>query len=182
MSYTRISNTVVSGSELLSNLSGDDVRALNFQDSINNEPPINAEVAPVLTVDQLVQATTSRLLVIPPGSASRLGLGEDTQENAASLVKLFNFTSTNQHRVLTFTNGGGEVADGANVSLGLNSGVSTHVWVNFLAGKVGSPAAVQSLFLGSQTTSAKDVNVLVYPSNVSAGSEVVNFSIAGDQT
>lgn len=182
-SYQRVNNTVVNGNELLSNLSGDDIRALNFQDAINNEAPLGDVVAPVLSVDQLVQAATSRMLVAPT-TVARIGLGADSQENAASYVRLFNFTSTNQQRVLTFNNAGVQVVAGSTVQLGLNSGVATHVWVNVQQDYAGD-AAVQTLLSGvsgSQTPSGRDVLVTVYPSNVTAGSEVVNFSIASVDT
>lgn len=171
--YTRVSNTNVSGNELLSNLSGDDVRALNFQDAINGEDPVtNASLARTLTADELVQAATDRLLVAAPNPLL-LQLGPDSLAQARSYIRLFNLTSTNQQRVLTFMHAG--VAYTSTLLLGLDSGASTNVNVA-VATDYASLAVSKDLIDYRSSLSGNMASVVVYATNLTSGSEAVVFS------
>lgn len=185
--YTKVSNTLVSNTSIAQALTGDDVRALNFQDAVNCLDPVavgagGAGTYTALTTDQLVQAATSRLLVVGGtlSTAARLDLGADTVANAATYVSLFNLTSTNQQRTLTFTNVGTAQATSA-VNLSVASGVSSNQIRVALATALAS--GEQALFTSTSSLSVQptqcgaSINVTVYGTNVSAGSEVVVFSV-----
>lgn len=176
--YTRIENTVVSGSQLLGSLSGDDVKALNFQAALSRNDPIVLSTANyTLTVDDFVQAAVSKQMVDARNiDANRsLFVGTDTQSQAASYVELFNLSSGEQSKVLLeFQLAGADVTSG-DVLLANSSG--THNWVNIFT-EGGSEGSSHPLFDESTGLAAGSRGVVeVWASNTTAGSEVVNFNV-----
>jgi len=62
--YTNLRNTTVCGSAMVSYLSGDDIKATQFEAAMSNTPEITMGNADhVLTVDELIQAAVSQQLI-----------------------------------------------------------------------------------------------------------------------
>jgi hypothetical protein len=174
--YTNVSNTSLSASAIISSMTGDSIKAILFdmataQDGIlilTNEP-----TTVPLTVARMVQAAISSTIIRRTGEgAITLSLGPDTAEVASRYVRLFNLDSTDKKVLLTFRADGSEpITD--NVILANSSGTTNNVLVR-LAGN--APAGSRNLFaLGTAAGSVRVVEV--YATNLTAGSEVVNFNI-----
>lgn len=176
--YSRISNTVVSGSELVSALTGKNVRDLEFAASVANASPVAVTTDASLSVAQLIQATVDRLLVDPgavtAGSIANLLLGPDAVSQSGAYCRLFNFTSTNQARVLKFMSTR-SANSGKTVGLTNSSSATggTYVKVTVNAGLGLFQQAVNSGGLNGGV----ERQVLVQASNLTSGSEVVNFTV-----
>ena len=181
--YTKVDNTLVSGSSLMSSLLPDDVRALQFSAAVNNMAPavMVAGTAYALTSQQLMQALTSSLLVntqAVTATAPTLTLGADTADNAAAFIQLFNLDDATAlgavaKRVLSFE------MDFANspaqaVALANTSSPATTVYVQIKSGG-GSSAATQTLF-ASAAAGGRIQRVEVYATSLTAGAEVVVFN------
>lgn len=193
--FTQMVNTAISGSSLYSNLSGNDVRLLEF-DAVVQQPPglavtvLATAAVNTLDVDQIVQAAIRQLGVdgtsAPAGNTGGyITLGPDAISQSSAYVSLFNLQSTNDVRTLTFqmtarpTNGTGIVYL-ANNNLG--SGTATYVQI-LRDGATGS--SQQILFnsgVGAGSPFAANWaglrrTVLVSSNNLSSGAEVVQFNI-----
>ena len=168
--YTRVENTVVSGSSLLSSLSGADVKALNFQAKLDRTPVVTVAAADVtLSVDDLVQATLDTQLVDGSGLTGSKNLVVDL--NAAGLVSLFNLSSGSDYRkVLNF-----QVATktNANNTLSLKS-TGTKVYVT--GDNASSSTTSSTLFIGNQESGTRST-VELWATNVTSGSESVLFNV-----
>jgi len=176
--FTRVENDLVSGS-LLSGLTGDNVKALNFQAALAPNAPIVLTTANyTMSVDDWVQAAISKQIVDGTGlTATRtLVVGPDAQSQAASYVGLFNLSSGEQSKVvLDFQLGGGDVAGAFDVALGNSSGTTT--WVSTLLNG-GGAAATNVLFDNSNGLSAGSRAVCeVWATNTTSGSETVVFNV-----
>lgn len=179
--YTKVDNTLVSGSSLMSNLKPDDVRAMQFSAAVNNTTPavMAAGLVYTLSVQELMKALTSRLLVNTQAVTATnptLSLGADSADNAATFVSLFNLDDATAlgavaKRVLSFE------VDFANspaqaVALANTSGTSTYVQIKSGGG---SSAATQALF-ASAAAGGRVQRVEVYATSLTAGAEVVVFN------
>lgn len=177
--YSKISNTVVSGNELIASLTGKNVRDLEFASSVNNADPVAVTSADVtLSVSQLIQAAVDRLLVDPSGitaASTSLLLGPDVVTQAQAYVKLFNLNSTNQTRVLTFT---ANAATASGKVLGLHN--STNTTGTYVKVSSASILAGNGLYAQARSTgviSGVDRQVLVQGTTLTSGSEVVTFTV-----
>lgn len=175
--YSKISNTVVSGNDLISSLSGKNVRDLEFASAVNNSDPVKLVASNAsLSVAQLVQASTSRLLVDPTSMTASVSLllGSDGVVQAQNYIQLFNLTSTNQNRLLTFTNTAA-VPSALTINLTNDSAVTGGTYV-----KVALPVASSGLFRQSFASGAyggANRQVLVSGTTLTSGSEVVTFTV-----
>jgi len=140
--FTRVDNTVVSGSQLLSYLSGDDVRDLEFEAMVHTPVAVNPVLGPstltsaavsTLTPQQVIQASIQTLPVKWPtvspavtGATGYISLGPDTASQALAWINVFNLTSSNDRRVLRFVNVG-DLGYYNQVLLGNSSNTATYV-------------------------------------------------------
>ena len=173
--YTRIENTVVSGSALLSGLSGADINALNFQASLNRNPVITVTTANyALTVADLVQAAIDTQLVNGTGltAARSLTLGTDSASQAAAYISLFGLTSTFDKVTLSFQADQGTNTSNA-IALANTSGTANDVKI-LPAG--GSASNTQTLF-ASAAVGGTVKQVEVTATTLTEGSEVVQFNV-----
>lgn len=192
--FTNVVNTAISGSSLYSNLSGNDVRLLQYDAATQIPPGLNVTmlatpVVNTLDVDQIVQATIRSLGVDPTNAAagntgSFITLGPDAVSQSAAYVALFNLQSTNDVRSMVFQitsrfgNSTGTVQL-ANNSLG---GAATYVQI-LRDGATGS--STQTLFNAANGAGSPFAGnwaglrrtVLVSASNLNSGAEVVQFNI-----
>lgn len=116
--FNRVGNTVISGNELLSYLTGEDVRDLQFKATVQTGGiPINPIVAgstltggtgATMTPAQLISATFQQASVVfsPTGTTGATGyicLGPDTAAQALSYIQILNLTDSNIKNILRFT-------------------------------------------------------------------------------
>lgn len=175
--YSRISNTVVSGSDLISTLSGKNVRDLEFAQSVANHDPVAVSTADVtLSTAMLVQAAVDRLLIDPSAvntTSAALLLGSDTAGNAGAYIRLFNLSSTNQTRILKFVSSAA-TASGKILGLANNdkdSGSNVKVVTAAVDNGLFKEAAASGKIAGVER------QVLVQGTTLTSGSEVVTFTI-----
>lgn len=179
--YSRISNTDVNGTVLISTLSGRNVRDLEFAQAVANHDPVTLVTTDTsLSVAMLVQAAADRLLINPSGITGASGvsiallLGPDAVSQAGAYVRLFNFTSTNQTRVLKFVSTAATPAN-AFVKLFNNSGTIGGTYVKVVESGVGSGLFKQVAASGANA--GVERQVLVQGTTLTSGSEVVTFTI-----
>jgi len=193
--YNRVYNTVLSGNEAQSSLSGDDLRMLEFDAALKRRQSVVLAVSPgtTLSVEQWMQASIDSLLV--SGSAGgaadvMINLGTNSATQAAAYVALFDLRSTNQERLLRLSllqpSGAGH-----KLLLQNSTGGSNRVGVSVNNGAVG---ASQTLFdadiapgptaVGPPATGPLAGNlaglervVVVSATNLVSGSEAVKFQI-----
>jgi hypothetical protein len=181
--YNRVYNTVLSGNEAQSSLSGNDVRMLEFDAALKRRPAVvlaagNNE----LSVEDWMQASIDTLL-LNPAVAGEVSLGTDSATQAAAYVSLFDLRSTNEQRLLRMAISVVPPAAGV-VELKNNSAgpTSAHVQVQLDGG---AAAATQTLFdqaIAPGGVSAGDQAglerlVVVSASNLNSGAEVVQFNV-----
>ena len=169
--FSRIRNTVVSGNELRSYLTGADIRDLEFEAATRSAPAVTVPGAAALTADQWVQAAVSSL-VVSAGSSSYISLGADVNSQALAYIDLFNLKSTNDVRILNFV--GGNLAASANVALANTAG-TTNTFVSVSAGT--TALAGSTSLLNRSGSGVLSRVVLVSATNLSAGSQAVNFNV-----
>jgi hypothetical protein len=176
--YTRVENTTVSGSALHSALSGDNMRLLQFDAALKQPAVVNVSATPVsLSPNQWIQASIASL-PISESAAGSISLGAGTAASqAAAYVSFFDIRTTSDVRVLRFL--ASETLTN-NVSLTATGGF-TNVSVS-LDGA--AAAATQVLFdstatVGQQQSGASGSEriVLLTASNLTSGSQVVNFNV-----
>jgi hypothetical protein len=196
--YTRVNNTVVSGSELLSYLKGSDVRMLEFDSATHSSPPLATQATGFtqITVPQLIDASISSLPIEPHATLTGyIYLGLDTQSQAAAYCSLFNLASTNDTRTLRFY-----VENPTNVFsstyLTTNSSTSAYVKVICSTGVTATSSATTSnvapMFLSNlafvnptgnlnwcSAAAGSERIVSLYATNVNSGAQVVVFNILG---
>lgn len=186
--YTRVDNTVVSGSQLYSYLSGRDLRQLEFDAAVHSPPAIAPVTTPgtSMTANQLIQASIATLPVVPASvsTASQIiNLGTDSVSQAGAYVSLFNLASTNDIRVLRFVLGSANLSGSATILLQNSSGTSSNVVVQ-LNGASGSNS--QSMFtvtgVGQALSgvSGSERIVLLSATNLNSGSQAVVFNVLGN--
>lgn len=139
--YRRIDNTVVSGSQLMSYLSGGDVRDLEFEAATSGPDavitPITAgstltsATGPSMTPQQLIQATILSAPVVystpsVTGATGFISLGPDTAAQALTWISLLNLTSSQDRRFLRFTQA--QPLNWANtIAIGNSSNTATYI-------------------------------------------------------
>ena len=179
--YNRVYNTVISGNDLQSNLSGNDVRMLEFDAALKRRPAVNLAGGDVsLSVEEWVQASIDTLLLDAAGTGNDVLLGPDAASQAAAYVQLFDLRSTNEQRLLriALSSLGAAVIDLKNTSGGTN----TYVKVQ-LDGAGTAPS--KNLFVAANAPGGACAGnkaglerlVVVQASNLTVGSEAVIFNV-----
>jgi len=181
--FNRVLDTVVSGTALLSTLSGEDTRALEFAAAVRNPLPLALSATTAgnyPSVDQLVQATIDGLVVTSSDAAAyAILLGTDSSTQAAAYIALFDLKSTNDVRVLKFINGGITGTAGTltkNITLANASGGTSKVLCRLADGAAGSPV----VFTAANTVSSisgLQRDVFVSATSFTSGSEIVRFTV-----
>lgn len=179
-SYTRVENTTVSGSELLGSLSGDDVRALNFQAALSrNDPIVLTNANYTLTTADIVQATAGIQMIDATGlsAADRaLVVGPDADSTAGYYIDLFNLSSGEQNKVvMNFDLSGGDLTADGDVLFQNSSGSDTNVNINLDGGADGNSVIMYDTTVTYGAGSHRVVEV--WATNVTSGSRVVNFNV-----
>lgn len=181
--YAGIANTVVTGRTVFSNITGAGKRSVDMKTTGNTEViSIDAAVSPgtALSDEDLIRATRPAGLLINRAAAANsiLTVGIDNATNAAHLVSLFNLQSTSDKRILRFTAAN---QNANNCALAVASGSAALVTIS-LDGA--SATTTQSLFIGTNAVGATQSGiqgttriVVVSASNITEGSEVVNFNV-----
>ena len=183
--YNRVYNTVISGNDLQSNLSGNDVRMLEFDAALKRRPAVSLKAADdienLLTVEQLVQASIDTLLLNGTVAGNVL-LGPDAASQAAAYVQLFDLRSTNEQRVLRMALSAPDVGQNVNLK-NTSGGTSTNVKVRLS----GSAAAdTKTLFVAATAAGAGDCAgngagleriVVVSADDLTVGAEKVSFNV-----
>jgi hypothetical protein len=186
MSSYRVANTVVSGSSVLSNLQSTDFRAIEFNAAMANPKPVQltagSSVDKQLTLDQWNQAST-RSLGINMATGGSISLGTDSASQAASYINLFNFSSTDQQRLLRFHLTNADTAALNKIDLKNANTVNTGTFVTVASNPTAVPTG-SVVFFGTGPTQFPSGNaagierlVSVVPKNLSAGSQAVQFNI-----
>lgn len=138
--YSRMDNTVVSGNQLISYLSGNDVRDLEFEAAqvtpaaitpITAGSTLTSLTGPSMTPQQLIQATilTAPVVYTTPsvtGATGFISLGPDTAAQALSWIALLNLQSSADRRLLRFTQAQ-PMAMANTVMIGNSSNTATYV-------------------------------------------------------
>jgi hypothetical protein len=188
MSSYRVANTVVSGSSVLSSLQSNDFRAIEFSAAMANPASVQlvagASVNKELTLEQINQASIASL-GINMATGGSISLGPDTASQAASYINLFNFSSTDQQRLLRFhlTNADPTAINKVDLKNANSAGAGSFISVVSLTGPAAAPTGV-AVFFGTGPTQFPSGNaagierlVSVVPKNLSAGSQAVQFNI-----
>lgn len=183
--YTRMENTIVSGSSLLSNLmQGYDYMDLQFQASLNRNPIIDLTTSNrLLTTADCVQAVVSTQLVDATAVATDCYLytGTDSASQAASYINLFDLASGIGSKVLLhFQITGAEAAEA--VYLGATGSTNTNCYTLLSGGVEAAPRNIMFSGPGGVAnvgTAGAIATVECYALNVTEGSEVVVFNILG---
>jgi hypothetical protein len=188
--YTRISNTVVSGSNLLADLDFDAnaLRALEMKGALACCEPrtlaAGAVVANTLSANEWVDAVNYGLNLIPPGGVSSILLGSDMASVAKQYQNLFNITSTNQVRTLRFVLNA-NTASYTTISLANSSGgPQTYVQIKPSGGTADNTQALFSQANGANLINAGNAagfvrDVVVSADSLTSGSETIIFDILG---
>jgi hypothetical protein len=185
--FYRTFNTNVSGTVLTSALSGNDVKLLEFAAALKQKPPITLTNAAdnTLDVEEWMQSAIGSLSLRAPTGPCYIKLGDDTAEQAANYISLFDLKTTSDERLLRFV-----LADvggsGCSVILANSStGPQSNTYVEVSVQDIGSAAAEKKLFdaaTGISFPLAGNVAglerlVLVKATDVTVGAEAVEFNI-----
>jgi hypothetical protein len=174
--YTDMKNTGLSASAVIGSMTGDNIKAILFQMATSQDDVLLLTGTPAtvdLSVARMVQAAISSVIIRKTvDAAATLSLGADTAEVASRYVRLFNLDSTDKKVLLTFRADGNAAT--VNV-VNLATVGATHANINIFLGG-GSVAGTQELYPNASAAGLVKV-VEVYASNLTAGSEVVNFNI-----
>lgn len=190
--YTRISNTVVSGSNLLADLDFDAnaLRALESKGCLSIGAPkvlAGGSVAGnALSANQWVDAMNYGQGLAPPGEVSSIQLGSDMASIAKQYQNLFNITSTNQVRIAKFVLSSATTSY-TTISLANASGTSTYVQVKVDDGTSTTAASSKTLFnqssafplttVGTRAGAVRDV--AISSGSLTSGSETIIFTVLG---
>lgn len=181
----RTINTALSSSALNASLTGNDIRALEFEGAMKHLPAVALGATGVFSADHLIEASISTLMLEKDVTASPavVLLGPDTAANASLYQNFFNLRSTSEQRLLRM--GLASVPDNLIILANSSTGPQTndHIILNNVG--LTGPAAQQILFdnaAGSGTGCAGNAAglerlVLVQALNVDPGSEQVEFNI-----
>jgi len=180
--YNRVYNTVLSGNEAQSSLSGNDVRMLEFDAALKRRPKVSlvGGSSVSLSVEDWMQASIDTLLLLPPGAGvASISVGTDSATQAAAYVQLFDLRSTGDQRVLRMAI---QTAVVANVNL-VNDSVSDNYVQIKLDDAFVAPAS-ETLFTTAVAPNScagsragLERLVVVSASDLSSGAEIVKFNI-----
>jgi hypothetical protein len=179
----RIFNTVVSGNELQSSLTGGDVRVLEFDAACRhaNRVELKTGTNDALPGNAWVESAINTLLLDADaitGTAS-IPLGGDTVGNAQSYQNFFDMQKINDERLLRFA-----VSHSSAYDINLVNGGSTNVFVKCSTGFGNSTTA--PLFVAANTGLNQPFTyngagverlVVLRADNVYPGSESVTFHV-----
>jgi len=182
--YNRIDNTVVSGSQLQSYLTGANLRQLEFDAAVHSAYPVTSATAVSstfgLTIPQIIQASISTLPVYNSSGTGYVNLGPDAASCAAAYVSLFNIQSTNDVRVLRFLNA---TDTGATACLLCNStSTSNYVQVQSNGAAASWAGVLFNMFSGSAPGSTAygglgTERVVLVSGNPNSGVQTISFNI-----
>lgn len=177
--YTKTENAIVSASALMSNLTHDNVQALELQAALNMNPPIvlGTTGSYALKTCDLIQAAIGKQLVnVQASTGAILSVGLDTANNALAYIGLFNLAASgiNYSRVLSFqVDQGYGPATGVNAYLGTTS--STNTYIRALGFGVGPTGA--AILIPSSGPAGAVYRVEVYATSVSESTPGVTFNV-----
>jgi len=182
--FSRVDNTVVSGNQLLSYLTGGAIRQLEFDAAVHSPPALVTSGTPgtAPTVPQWMQASIGSLPVqCSTGATGFIYVGPDATSTAASWCAFFNLQSTNDVRVLRF-HVESEVAGSTGITNGGTTLASVITQTN--GNSAQSQGGSTNLFITSSTAGQQlsgvpgaERIVLVSANSVTSGSEVVVFNV-----
>lgn len=181
--YNRVYNTVLSGNEAQSSLSGNDVRMLEFDAALKRRPAVVLAAGNnALSVEDWMQASIDTLL-LNPTVLGDVSLGTDSATQAAAYVSLFDLRSTNEQRLVRMAISAAPAGAGDVNLLNTSGGTSAHVQVSVNGG---AAANTKILFDGGVAAGAAGLAgnlaglerlVVVSASNLNSGAEVVQFNV-----
>lgn len=186
--FNSIVNTSISGSVLLSTLTGTDVQSLQIKGALRSSNVIDlTTLSNDLTADEIAQSVIGEQLVYMAGAsaAMNLYLGGDTADIAARYISMLNITAagTTYKKVLTFEMA--QATASANI-LYLNNNSSTTstttfanviLWLNGATGTASAAAAYRQQLFAASAPAGRQVRVEVWATSITAGSEVVVFNV-----
>lgn len=184
--YKRIENTVVSGSELQSDLTAEDIRQLNFTAALANPyPVVCAAGVQVLKPENWIEMAIGSQAVNSAVSGDIM-VGPDTNSQALQYVNLFNLRTTTDVRVLRMFESAGSPLF---ASLVASTSSAPTTFVKVANNGTANTTGAQVLFVqatggsiaitGAVGLPGSERIVLVSASNLSAGSQSVTFNILG---
>jgi len=175
-SYTQIRDTEVDATNIMSSLSD-----RQKTDLVSQSCRLNTTISP--TTANIALTNTMLLAALSPYSqfidgsgltaARNLTVGADTAANAKAIQDLFGMTTAADAVMLRFPLAA--TSAGFAINLANTSGTHTFVNINLLGG---ADASSRALAVASSTAqNSSDIRVVVTADTVTAGSEVVTFSI-----
>lgn len=185
--FTKIENTIVSGSQLLSALTPDNVAELMYKAATSPALPLYLATLGTsisLTADGLVQAATSKLMIDTTSASNSttytIFLGPDTNAQARSYIRLFDLTTTSKKVLLNTVTTGATVTSGGGFTVTLSNDDATAVYVKILRnGNDGGGSTTQPIYevSGGNLLAGTPRTIEVYSTNLTSGSETVTFNI-----
>lgn len=177
--FRKIENTVVSASDLLSNLSGDQVKSIEFLAATKPALPLvlNDLGSTVnLNAEAYLQAAIGTLQVdksdIAATGTYTLYVGTDSATQAAAYVRLFDLSTTAKRVDLNFMLAN---ADNGKVLINLANTSGSHANINVYANG-GSVNHTTALF-GSTDSVGQVRTVEVFAEDLTSGSQIVGFNV-----
>ena len=181
--YNRVYNTVLSGNEAQSSLSGNDVRMLEFDAALKRRPAVVlAANNNTLSVEDWMQSSIDSL-ILDPSILGNVSLGGDSATQAAAYVQLFDLRSTGDQRLVRMSINAAPA--GAGIVALKNTTGATQVYVQVKT-DAGAAANSQPLFDGGVAAGAGAVAgdlagleriVIVKANDLTSGAEKVQFQI-----
>jgi hypothetical protein len=184
--FKRIYNTVSSGSELQSSLTGNDVRMLEF-DAANRHArtKVLAAGSNSLSSNEWLESAINTLLLdasaCSDGATGYISLGSDMMANAQGFINFFDMDNTGDERLLRLA-----VANAGTAEVYLQNLSGTNNFVKVSATGHNDPTNQVLLFnpastgLNQQFTyngAGVERLVVLHADNVDAGSESVTFTV-----
>jgi hypothetical protein len=172
--FSRVADTSISGTALLSVLSGADVAALNYQAAVNNYVlSLPTNTASVVNVGPwLQQAAISQcgvLVAAHSGSSASIYLADQSVSAAQTFANLLNLQSSSDVRILNFT-----AADGGGA---LNLAAASTGGFVIVAADISSTSGSGSLpILAATSTNGKSVGKVIVGYNGSYNNPLVVFA------
>lgn len=182
--YTRIDNTVVSGSQLIANVSNATFEEFLVKNALEADASfrlVNSDANYLSYADWAVALTNPNGLGVDVSAITGASVGGirifsdavDTAAYAAKMIGLFNLSSSSNPAVAKFRISGRNLTDVADVEL--DNGDSTHVYVNIRSADL-SDSTEQTMFAASGTL-GQTSTVEIFATNFTSGSEVVVFTV-----
>jgi hypothetical protein len=187
--FTRVGNTVVSGSSLLASVNPSELSQLLYREALDSNPPIvfaagtGAGLDQTLTPAHWLQAIadTQDIDYSSSGQINSLLLGSDLASVARTYIQLFNLSSSSNPRVATFRLS--RAAPAAFDMILSVPGAATHTNIDMeLNG--GADASTVDLFDKTKNNFIPGglAYVEIYGTNFTSGSEVVSFNVVRSVT